>query len=43
MMDRKYSLFQTHGFCSDGNFIDIGTPQSYAHAEKYFGHIYAAC
>lgn len=26
-----------HGFCSEGKFIDIGTPQSYILAEQFFG------
>ena len=26
-----------YGYVADGKFIDIGTPESYSHAEKFFG------
>jgi NDP-sugar pyrophosphorylase family protein len=31
-------LLRCHGFRSAGRFLDIGTPESYAEAEHFFGH-----
>ena len=28
-----------YGFCTSGNFIDIGTPEAYCQAQKFFGDI----
>jgi D-glycero-alpha-D-manno-heptose 1-phosphate guanylyltransferase len=34
----QVAVDQVHGFRCEGKFIDIGTPESYAAAEAFFGH-----